>query len=186
MSKLNPSADGQILKVKKGGYSLVELLVVITLISVLGTLTAEAFLLGIRAQAKSEVLKEVKQNADYVGTVVNQMIKNAVNVEESFCNSNSESLTIHNWDGYYTTFDCTNQVMASISGLFPEPTVMQNLSGNRVKIDSCNFRIVCPTPPVNPKYVYINFSVSQAGSDLPIEQQAHLEYQSTVSLRQYQ
>lgn|SRR3989338_2315754 len=175
--------------INKQGYTLIELLVVITLVSILGTLTTEAFLLGIRAQAKSEIAKEVKQNADYVGQVIDHMVRNAVDIidiEEGQCNNNSQSLTIKNRDGYYTTFDCSDQTMASISGLFPEPTIMQSLSGNRVKVDSCNFRIVCPTPPINPKYIFLNFIMSQTGSDLPKEQQASLEYQTTVSLRQYQ
>ncbi|OGG25178.1 hypothetical protein A3E42_01290 [Candidatus Gottesmanbacteria bacterium RIFCSPHIGHO2_12_FULL_40_13] len=169
------------------GYSLIELLVVITLISVLGTLTAETFLLGIRAQAKSEVMKEVKQNADYVGQVIDNMVRNSIDIEEAQCNSDTgQTLTIQNPDGNYTTFDCTGSVMSSISGIFPVPTVSLNLSSTRVAIEECNFRIICPTPPLNPKYVFLNFKVSQTGSSLPKEQQASIEYQTTVSLRNYQ
>ena len=170
----------------KSGYSLIELLVVITLIAILGTLTAEAFILGLRAQSKSEILKEVKQNSEYIGQVIENMVRNSIDIEETQCNSNTQELTIRSSDGYYTTFDCTATVMASISGQFPEPTVYQTLSNNRVSLENCNFRIVCPTPPTNPKYIFFNFSMSQTGSDLPKEKQANYEYQNTISLRNYQ
>lgn len=168
------------------GYSLIELLVVITLISILGTLTAEAFILGIKAQTKSEILKEVKQNSDYIGQVVESMIRNASDVLETQCNSNLEEITIRSAEGYNTTFVCSENEMASISGEFPEPTIYLSLSNNRVQITNCNFRIVCPTPPINPKYVFFNFRMQQLGSDLPIESQAFYDYQNTISLRNYQ
>lgn len=169
------------------GYSFIELLVVITMIAILGTITTEAFILGIRAQAKSETLKEVKQNADYMGQVIEQMIRNSAEIEESQCNINNQQLTLESLDGTLTTFDCSEQFMASNSGEFPEPTIGAKISSNRVKVETCNFRVICPTPPTSPKYVYLNFTVAQAGSDeLPIEKKAWIEYQNTVSLRRYE
>ena len=178
----------RIKKEKKSGYSLIELLVVITLIAILGTLTAEAFILGLRAQSKSEIVKEVKQNADYIGQVIENMVRNSIDIEETQCNNSFQQLTIKSPDGLYTTFDCSSSVMASISGQFPVPTIYLTLSSNRVSIveNSCNFRIVCPTPPINPKYVFFNFKLTQTGSNLPKEKQASIEYQNTVSLRNYQ
>ena len=183
----NPKSKIQISKIKNSfGYSLIELLVVITLISILGTLTSQAFILGIRAQSKSEILKEVKQNADYIGQVVENMVRNSIDIQEDQCNSNSQTLTIRSGDGEFTTFDCTTNEMASISGQFPEPTVYLKLSNSKVAIQNCNFRIVCPTPPINPKYMFFNFTLTQTNSDLPKEQQASFDYQNTVSLRNYQ
>ena len=177
----------KLILIHNSGYSLIELLVVITLIAILGTLTAEAFILGLRAQSKSEILKEVKQNADYIGQVIENMVRNSIDIGVSECNNlNSQKLTIRSSDGRFTTFDCSASVMASISGQFPEPTIYYTLSNNRVQVESCNFRVVCPTPPVNPKYLFINFKLKQSGSNLPVEQQASIEYQNTVSLRQYQ
>lgn len=181
----NPKSEINNLKFNKG-YSLIELLVVITLIAILGTLTAESFILGIKAQSKSEILKEVKQNSDYIGQVVESMVRNAIDIEETQCNTNTQTLTVRSADGNYTTFDCSTSVMASVSGEFPQPTIYLTLSNNRVSIGSCNFRVVCPTPPINPKYIFINFSMSQTGSELPKEQQAAYEYQNTISLRNYQ
>ena len=176
----------RIKKEKKSGYSLIELLVVITLIAILGTLTAEAFILGLRAQSKSEIVKEVKQNADYIGQVVENMIRNSIDIQVTQCNSNTQELTIRSPDGLFTSFDCTSSVMASISGQYPVPTVYLSLSNNRVAVENCNFRVVCPTPPINPKYVFFNFKLTQTGSNLPKEKQASIEYQNTVSLRNYQ
>lgn len=168
------------------GYSLIELLVVITLISILGTLTTEAFILGIKAQSKSEITKEVKQNADYIGQVIENMVRNSIDIEETQCNNNAQQLTIRSTDGYYTTFDCSNQNMASIAGTLTEPQENLTLSNNRVIVENCNFRVVCPTPPIDPKYIFFNFKLIQTGSNLSKEKQAFYEYQNTISLRNYQ
>src|SRR3989344_3330294 len=152
--------ESRIKNKKNLGYSLIELLVVITLIAILGTLTAEAFILGLRAQAKSEILKEVKQNSDYIGQVVENMVRNSIDIEQAQCNSSSKEITIRSSDGNYTTFDCSTSVMASISGQFPDQRSLA-LSNNRVAIEdeSCHFIVVCPTPPINPKYIFFNFTL---------------------------
>ena len=170
------------------GYSFIELLVVITLMSILGTITTEAFILGIKAQGKGEIMKDVKQNADYAGQVIDSMVRNSVYIDESLCNINNTSLTITNRDGYQTTFECTGDVLASVSGEILQPTI-QPLIGSRVKVESnsCVFSVICPTPPLSPKYVFVNFTLSQSGtSALPAEKQSSLEYQNTISLRNYE
>src|SRR3989344_5749758 len=91
----------------KRGFSLIELLVVISLIGIIGTIITQVFILGIRSQAKSEIIKEVKQNGDYATSVIESMIRNSLDIQASECNENTNLLTILNPDGYTTTFDCS-------------------------------------------------------------------------------
>lgn len=169
------------------GFSLIELLVVIVLIGIIGTISTQVFILGFRSQGKSEILKEVKQNGDYAMSVVESFVRNASDIPRSSCNTNSNSFSIIAADGFTTTFVCSNAVIASQSSGFPipTPTITSPLTGSKVEVSSCTFRVVCPTPPLAPKYVFINFRISQAGSGLPVDQTASLDYQSTVSLRKY-
>lgn len=171
------------------GYSLIELLVVITLIGIIGTITTEAFILGLKAQGKGDIVKEVKQNGDYATQVIESMVRNAVDIDEAQCNNSSQSMTIVNPDGFTTTFECNlANYIASISAVYPTPPFTQRLTSDKVvvPVDNCTFRIVCPTPPLSPKYVFVNFTVRQTGVNAPIEQRSSLEYQTTVSLRNYQ
>lgn len=171
---------------KNSGFTLVELLVVITLVGLIGAIISQSFILGIRSQSKSEIVKEVKQNGDYALSVIDEMVRNATDIT-LFCNTSTDQLSIVNQDGGTTTFDCSSdKEIASISGAAPTPFPITN---DRVIVTNCNFRIVCPTPPLSPKYVFISFTVKQAAvpnqpTPLP-ENRASIEYQTTISLRNY-
>ena len=174
------------------GFSLIELLVVVTMIGLIGTLTTQIFILGIKSQAKSEVIKEVKQNGDYAITVMENMVRNAVDVSNSACNVSQDHLIILNPDGISTTFSCNifetenkYRKIASVSGTLPE--TVYALTSEKVNLSSCIFRVVCPDPPLSPKYVFISFTIRGINSSLtPTPGNiSSLEYQTTVSLRTY-
>jgi len=167
----------------KKGYSLLELLIVIALVGTIGVITSQVFIIGLRSQAKSEILKEVKQNGDYALQVMDTIIRNAVNIDEASCNANTQDITITTSDGASVTFDCTTPRIASVSG---DPSITLYLTSSKVSVSSCNIRVVCPTPPTSPKYVFFNYTISQVGTQLAKEQQASVEFQSTVSLRKYE
>ena len=166
------------------GYSFLELLIVIALVGTIGVVTSQVFIMGLRSQAKSEILKEVKQNGDYASAAMDTMIRNAIDIDNVSCNAPpTQQLSITTKDGALVTYDCSNPQIASRSG---DPMVQLMLTSNKVAVSDCNFRVVCPTPPTSPKYVFFNFTISQAGADLAKEQQATLQFQSTISLRNYE
>ena len=172
------------------GFTLIELLITVALIGIVGTITTQIFILGFRSLAKSEAIKEVKQSGDYALSVMESMVRNASNISNISlsCNTSTDELSLINPDGFTTTFTCLEgSEIASASGFTTYP-----LTSTKVIVSGCNaaFRVVCPTPPLYPKYVLFNFTVSQAaitGQPTPQpENRASLEYQSTVSLRNYQ
>ncbi len=165
---------------------MIELLVVVALIGIIGTITTQVFILALQTQVKSEIIKEVKQNGDYALTVMESMVRNSTDILAASCNETSQQLSIQNADGYTTIFDCTDANISSISGsLEPLPTGAP-LTNSKVKVSACTFRVICPTPPINPKYVYIEYTVSQAGAGTGPKDTSSLNYQTTVSLRNYQ
>lgn len=169
------------------GLTFIELLVVVTLMGVIGAIVTQIFVLGLRSQVKTEIFKEVKQNGDYVVSVIEGMVRNAANISQIQCNENSDKLTIIGQDGLSTTFDCSEGTFASISGeLEAVPTVSYSITSSKVTAQDCNFRVVCPTPPLSPKYVFVSFNISQSGEGLKPESRASFEYQTTISLRTYQ
>jgi prepilin-type N-terminal cleavage/methylation domain-containing protein len=168
------------------GYSLIELLVVITLIGIISTIIFQMFMLTLHYQVKSEVIKEVKQNGDYASSIMETMIRNASDISSAGCNINQGSITFTNADGFTTTFACTGTIASTSAYPNPTPAVSVNLTGPKVAASNCNFRVVCPTPPLSPKYVFISFTLSQVNPTGSVEQKAAIDYQSTVSLRTYQ
>src|SRR3990167_5678730 len=98
------------------GYSFLELLIVIALVGTIGVVTSQVFIMGLRSQAKSEILKEVKQNGDYASAVMDNMIRNALDIDDVSCNTNTQQLSIMTKDGVTVTYDCSNPQIASRSG----------------------------------------------------------------------
>lgn len=204
MKNLIPIKSGRNSKWKKAienintGFTLVELLIVVALVGIVGTITTQVFIMGIHSQSKTEMIKEIKQNGDFTLSVMEGMIRNALDVgmDTNQCGVNSKQLTILNQDGYTTMFDCTNDLsISSVSGIFvsipnPSPTGIP-LTNSKVKVpsSSCNFLLVCPSQSLSPKYVFITFTVNQADvpgvTPNPLNR-ATIDYQSTVSLRNYQ
>lgn len=171
------------------GFTLIELMVVVTLIAIIGLITSQMFILNVRSQSKSEIQQEVKQSGDYAISVIESMVRNAVDIEKGSCNQNTDQIAITNQDGFSTQFLCDdgNKRIASVSS-FPDPlpTVSVPLLSEKVVVSQCSFRVVCPTPPLSPKYVFINFSVSQENPDAGVNASALLEYQTTIAVRNYQ
>ncbi len=185
------------LSIITSGFTLVELLVVVALVGVIGVITTQVFIIGFKSQGKGEIIKEVKQSGDYALSVIESMVKNAADFAPGqACNQDSSSLAIVNPDGFTTIFDCNTTdlyTIASVSALptttpGPTPTGLP-LTGSKVAVASCNFRVVCPTPPLSPKYVFVDFTVTQGtivGQPTPLaENTASLEYSGTFSLGKY-
>ena len=174
--------------VQNKGFTLIELMVVVTLISIMGIMTTQILIINIRSQKKSEIIKEVKQNGDFALSVMENMVRNANDIVTASCNTNTNQFAILNQDGFSTTFDCSDGLqIASRSADYPTGNPLENypLTSTKVSLEACNFRIVCPTPPLSAKYVFINFSLKQAGG-VSVEDTAKSDFQTTISLRNTQ
>jgi prepilin-type N-terminal cleavage/methylation domain-containing protein len=161
------------------GFTLVEIVVVMALFAITSVVSTQIFISILRAQLKSEVSKEVKQNGDYAFSAMEQMIRNSTNVLTA-CTPPapiSTTLQVVNPDGGDTTFDCSSNQLASSSAL----TGTQYLTSNTVIVSGCTFTVVCPAAPA-PKYVLASFNVSKGNGNSPLDTSVET-YQSTISLR---
>lgn len=115
------------------GFSLLEILVVITVFSILAILTTQAVILTIRGAKKSESLTKVRGNIDYSLAVIERNIRNADSVEGCPF-SDSSVVTYQDENGVTTSFSCDSEedigYIASASG---------RLTSNEVDVTSCSF-----------------------------------------------
>ena len=83
------------------GYTLLEILVAMTIIASVGILITQVFFTTTRTNTKSELLKDVKQNGDFAVESMTRMIRNSFGVD-SDCTAEGTALNyiqIRNPDG---------------------------------------------------------------------------------------
>lgn len=151
---------------------MIELLVVVGIVGIVGTMVANLFLSNLRTAAKTKALVEIKQNGDYALSVMERMIRNSREITP--CPASETSLTILNPDGQTTIFDCSGEKIASNSS---------SLVGANMKVKGCS--LICEKAEANPAVVTINFILSQKGVSLGKEFTAESPFQITVSTRTY-
>lgn len=172
---------------KKAGFTLIELLVAMAILATVGVVTTNLFFQTLKGTTKAELLKGVKQEGDFAISIIEKMIRNSKNIEEAFpenpswsCDgSDRPDIKITNQDNSTTIFNCSmtgsDTYIASNSA---------RLTSNKVRVSSCSL-IRCTRSGSAPPVVEIRFSLSQLGSPARPEEQAAVNFQTTVSLRNY-
>jgi prepilin-type N-terminal cleavage/methylation domain-containing protein len=115
------------------GISLLEILVVITVFSILAVLSTRAVFLTLRGSRRSESSIKVRGNVDYSLAVIERNLRNAESIVE--CpNTDTSIISYLDEDGVSTSFSCGTDsdggYIASASG---------RLTSSEVDITNCSF-----------------------------------------------
>lgn len=174
-----------------GGFTLIEMLMVVFLFGLIMTLSGALFSAVLKGSGKSEITKEVKQTGDYAVGMMERTIRNAKSV--SSCSlTPSTSISVTDRNNIVATFGCFYDNGLGLSGIASSSGVFSDkLTGNNVTLGgtSCadtnmTLRFTC-NPDVNPPQVKIGFTLKQIGTSVRPEDQASVNFQSTVNLRTY-
>lgn len=160
------------MKMKKG-FTLIEIIVVVGILGIVTVMGTNLFFSILRGSTKTKILQLVKQNGDYAITVMGRMIRNARSVS-----GGGSSITILNSDGMTTIFSCGENRIASNGA---------SLVSSEVKVEDCSavFTVTPGEAGIKPAVVKINFNLSQAAVATRLEEQASVNFQTTVSSRNY-
>lgn len=151
------------------GVSLLEILVVITIFSVLAILATRGILLTLRGSRKSDSLGRVRENVDYALSVMERQLRNA---EDVACTS-STLVTYETKDGASATFSCES---VGAGGYIASSSA--RLTNDEVDVSSCSFTCDSGGSGVPP-----SVSISITGEDANLE--GPEEAQATTSTRIY-
>jgi len=165
---------------KEKGFTLVEILAAVGILGIIAVIGSGMFFSILRGSTKTKTLQLVKQNGDYAISVMERMIRNARALISPTSDGQVNSITIQNPDGGTTTFSCEG-VPATIS------SNSASLLSSEVKVSSdCNiFEVTVGQAGIKPGAIKINFSLSQSRATARPEEQASVNFQTTVSLRNY-
>lgn len=162
------------------GYTLVELLTVIGILSVISVIVLAVLFITLRGTQKSDALEIVRQNGD---TALSQMVKDiryAKNLDTPMTcvpATTVSSVTISSLtDNGRTTYSCTGTTIASNSASL--------FDTNAVTTTSCSF--VCRQQrPSDPPTITIQYSLSAKQTGNLTETTASIPFQSSVTMRNY-
>lgn len=180
------------------GFTLVEILAVITVFITVGVVTTGIFLGSFRATNKSNTLALLRQNGSYAVTQFEKMLRFAtlnglstdIGIPATFSacsNSPGGVLTqyshvqITNLDGGVTTFSCTTGQNGNIASASATESLDLLDSSIVTAVDACYFTCA-RTSSYSPPIVTLHLTVAQRNS-LRVEDTTVIPLQSSVSMR---
>lgn len=118
--------------VNNSAFSLIEILIVITIFAVIGLLSTRSVFLTIRGSKKSDSLVRVRENVNYSLSVIERQLRNSESV--TCPNGSPNTLNYISLEGTATTFSCVtggaDKYIASGSG---------RLTSADISVTSCAF-----------------------------------------------
>ena len=168
----------------KGGFTLVELLVVIVILSIIAGVSSSIFLSVIRSNNKTNIINEIQQNGNVILQTLEGSLRNARSITvPSIIGSNSQTLTYLDKDNVTVSYRFSAGALQKQVGINWE-NISNSNSTTGVYIDPTNsyFQLLS-TSPQSLKIVLI----IRQGQTAPgrIDYQASTTFQTTVSLRDY-
>ncbi len=162
------------------GFSLIEMLVVTGVLAVVAAVGSIMFLGILRGANKTKIMTEVKQNGEYVLSVMERTIRDGrVVTATAYSPTPTTEIRVISADG-------TTQNIFACDPLVLRITMNGNpLTSDLLKLDSCNIFTVTQGATNQPDQVAIDFTLSQAAVSTRPEDIASAKFKTTVTLRNY-
>lgn len=154
-------------KLKQQGFSLFEILVVMTLFVLIVAVSNQALFASFRGQNKSEATTTVKQNANFVVSYM----QNALHTAQGVSTCTASAITYFDNNGGQKTFTCANGQINQSGAV---------ISTQEVTVSNCNFSCV---QEGGKKTINLNMTFDQAGTNLRAEEKSTYQVQTQVRLR---
>lgn len=161
----------------KSGFTLLEILVVVSIFAVLGILVTRAVILSIGGSKKSESLVKVRENLDYSVGIIERSLRNANSI--SPCpNSDPGVLNYIDVNGNPASFSCN---LGTPPGYIASGSA--RLTSSNVNVTACSLSCAPAAGSTNPSVVTVSVTAQDATA-IGI-QGANVSVITEVSLRNY-
>lgn len=165
----------------KRGYTLIELLVSIGIISIVAAIGVDIFLNITRSYNKANIITQIEQNGNLALSQMSYEIRNARSVSPT--SGTTSTLSLVNQDGQDVVFSFVPQT-GSANGYVARNSIplTDNSYSNGVNVIQLSFTVT----GVNPLVVSITLALAQPlGAPGRVDYQAQTTLTTTVSLRTY-
>jgi prepilin-type N-terminal cleavage/methylation domain-containing protein len=163
------------------GFTLIELIVVMSIFVVVGGLIISILFITFRGSNKAETMSIVKQNGTFALSQMVKQIRYARSLDApASCvpTANAPTLTVTALnDGLQTTFSCPNSQASPITS-----NSAALVDSNAVSVTYCSF--TCSQNNISePPRVTIQFTLSSKNSSGLVESQSSIPFQTSVIMR---
>ncbi len=168
------------------GFSLIEMLVVVTIFAIISLIASQAIIVTLIGTHKADTISKVRENLDLAMGVMERQLHNAKTISQCQ-NNNTQQITFTDQNDNPVTFSCVNvnnnnlpANIASSSG---------TLTSSDITLTACSF-VCSPAVGNAPAYVTINITakaLSGSGTNSITGAQNNSSITSTtqVTLRSY-
>lgn len=177
---------------KSEGFTLVELLIVVILLGIIGSMIGSILFASLRGSSKTAVLQLVRQNGNYAISQMAKTMRNAKNFNGVKVNIVDDYITDCTQSGttqykYVKVTDFTNSPV-TFSCMSPSPSIngLPLINTASVTMDSCSFTC-SQNSIVEPPNITFNLTLYQLGGGVTAfaEKNASLSFQTSISIRNF-
>ncbi|MFH1561079.1 MAG: prepilin-type N-terminal cleavage/methylation domain-containing protein [Patescibacteria group bacterium] len=165
------------------GFTLVETLVTVGLLSVIGLIISGVLFVTLRSGGKAELEMAGKQKGEFALNSLEKMIRGAKEIKDittrcSPAGVTDDSITLIGQDDLETTLTCAGTSIASSSA--NSTTLLQGVT----TLDCDQFITCVRTEPQKP-LVTIDFTIGLGSATAQPDKRAEIHFTSKVSMRNY-
>lgn len=156
------------------GFSLIEILIVVTIFAVIGLLATRSIFLTIRGAKKSDSLVRVRENVNFSLSVIERQLRNSESV--TCPNASTSTLSYISLEGTTTTFSCvtagTDKYIASGSA---------RLTSSDISVTGCSFTctVGTNTPPT------VKIAIEAVDTESTSVEKGSVSVQTQIVVRNY-
>ena len=170
------------IKKNQGGFTLVEMLLVVFLLALTMGLTSDMLLSLIRSNTKTQVINEIEQQANFVSLKIEKELRDSVDVKipGGGTSGNSIELTLRSGStvNYKLSGNVLERSLTGVSGTFIPLT--SNSSPGGVAVSGSPIFTITGT---NPKVVKLNMVFNQAQSGAGSTYKGSVKLDTSIVIR---
>ena len=169
------------MKKNQGGFTLVEMLLVVLLLALTMGLTSDMLISLLRSNTKTQVINEIEQQANFVSLKIEKELRDSVDVKIPGGGSSGDSIELTLRSGSKVTYRLQGNVLQrSITGTFFPITSNSSPGGVVVSGDGSPVFTITGS---NPKVVKLNMTFNQAQSGAGASYKGSIKLEPSIVIR---